>query len=618
MQSPQVERDAFESPTSMLPRHSRGLDFSRACTNLHHSTIPDQSSPDSSPKVSHRALKIPSRRQSTVSSMMLDSPRSSGNNPFWSDKTFRPRSLGSTTAMTSEASSSGSDTDEEMKSRYDPDEMLTTPVMHKQSQSIGGVTPYAMRDEIHNPSPISRRFAPHRKAPRSGGRLAALRTSHSNGTADDSSGSSTDNQNDTPMASNPRRESISTFTDSLQISTSNGNTTSNDSDNETPSATFKFQSPQVVRRPVTRRSNLLPKTKGFARIRAQLQEESSPVDSDMRRDAEVVRQVRVGSGSGSLIPNMSHQSTASSSPDLTPTIPLQPLDGSDMHDTEGLGMTLPSTEGNGNDITVTAAPDDPIRRSLSNRDIFAHLFASRAGSTPPPLPFSARHRSSSGFSSEDTRMDSPAATSAGGLSQTASKDAAIAGRSESESEQIPLLTQTSTLEGETPVFPAPQLPSAAGVTRKANAKRRRDDDFDLSSIKRRAVSPGMSVHSSPVLGQSPVSTGGGWWKKEREGSGGGSGPPAPSGSGGGGGGGNGAANSKDGVIETGSARDGMRAGSQSESREVRSASLGSTKEGNGSALAMAPPTTPSLGARRVGIQQGMTDTNDGLVRMSLE
>ena len=43
--------------------------------------------------------------------------------------------------------------------------------------------------------------------------------------------------------------------------------------------------------------------------------------------------------------------------------------------------------------------------------------------------------------------------------------------------------------------------------RKAN-KRIRDDDFDPHYFKRRAVSPGLSLQNSPVLPQSPQ---GGWW-----------------------------------------------------------------------------------------------------------
>jgi hypothetical protein len=46
-------------------------------------------------------------------------------------------------------------------------------------------------------------------------------------------------------------------------------------------------------------------------------------------------------------------------------------------------------------------------------------------------------------------------------------------------------------------------PTAAEITRKVNNKRRRDDDFDPTSFKRRAVSPGMSVHNSPIM-QSPM------------------------------------------------------------------------------------------------------------------
>ena len=49
------------SPATSLPRHSRGLDFARACTNLHHSTIAE-SSPDSSPVITQKAMNIPGAR----------------------------------------------------------------------------------------------------------------------------------------------------------------------------------------------------------------------------------------------------------------------------------------------------------------------------------------------------------------------------------------------------------------------------------------------------------------------------------------------------------------------------------------------------------------------------
>lgn len=55
-QSPKLESPtSYTYPPSALPRRSRGMDFSRACTNLHHSTLAEQSSPDSSPTVGGRA-----------------------------------------------------------------------------------------------------------------------------------------------------------------------------------------------------------------------------------------------------------------------------------------------------------------------------------------------------------------------------------------------------------------------------------------------------------------------------------------------------------------------------------------------------------------------------------
>lgn len=43
---------------------------------------------------------------------------------------------------------------------------------------------------------------------------------------------------------------------------------------------------------------------------------------------------------------------------------------------------------------------------------------------------------------------------------------------------------------------------------KKGNKRMRDDDFDPHYLKRRAVSPGLSLQNSPILPQSPQ---GGWW-----------------------------------------------------------------------------------------------------------
>jgi len=93
-------------------------------------------------------------------------------------------------------------------------------------------------------------------------------------------------------------------------------------------------------------------------------------------------------------------------------------------------------------------------------------------------------------------------------------------------------------------------------------KRMREDDFDPNFFKRRAVSPGLSVQNSPVLPQSP-----GWWgtpKRERD----------------------------------------LSNVSGSGDRVNSNGSAGSVNGAGG-------------GSKRVGFQ-GMVDTNDGLMNMSIE
>ena len=85
----------------------------------------------------------------------------------------------------------------------------------------------------------------------------------------------------------------------------------------------------------------------------------------------------------------------------------------------------------------------------------------------------------------------------------------------------------------------------------------RDDDFDPTYFKRRAVSPGLSLQNSPVLPQSP-----GWWGT----------PPQ-------------------------------------QNKVERVASNGSGSGGQSQNAAGQP--------KRVGMQ-GMNDTNDGLMNMSIE
>ena len=111
-------------------------------------------------------------------------------------------------------------------------------------------------------------------------------------------------------------------------------------------------------------------------------------------------------------------------------------------------------------------------------------------------------------------------------------------------------------------------PNAFEVPRKGN-KRMRDDDFDPNFFKRRAVSPGLSLQNSPILPQSPLQRESGWW------------------------------------------------GTPKGNREVPIPSVniaGERLNGNGSAGNV--NGTPGT-AKRVGLQ-GMTDTHDGLMNMSIE
>lgn len=190
-----------------------------------------------------------------------------------------------------------------------------------------------------------------------------------------------------------------------------------------------------------------------------------------------------------------------------------------------------------------------------------------ARTTPPP-PNQPRG-SSSGMSLEDMIMDSP------------SLHPQNSGNSGGGFMLFPMTT-TSSSGGDTPqpsggsssMHPSDHAPpSAAEITRRFNmGKRRRDDDLDPVSFKRRAVSPGMSVHNSPVM-QSPMQHAP-WGPRPGSNGGDRSGGGTPSDNGAGSGGGSGSASGE---------------------REKR----------------------PSVHKGRVGYQ-GMIDTNDGITRLSIE
>lgn len=191
-------------------------------------------------------------------------------------------------------------------------------------------------------------------------------------------------------------------------------------------------------------------------------------------------------------------------------------------------------------------------------DTFSESSSIGTRTTPPPPAFLPRG-SSSGVS-EDVAMDSPSLYGLSGIIMQPSHS-----RAESQRSDTP---HTGSQAG-------PQPPSAAEITRRINSKRRRgDDEFDPVSFKRRAVSPGMSVQNSPVT-QSPMQRDLAPWGS-RPGSNGG---------------------------------DKGTSSAPSESGSMGGGASGTVSGSSGSRVANNKP--------RVGFQ-GMVDTNDGIMRMSIE
>ncbi|KAI1416627.1 hypothetical protein F5Y13DRAFT_154394 [Hypoxylon sp. FL1857] len=554
--SPKLDHSQiYASPTNILPRRSRGLDFSRAATSLHHSTLAEQSSPDSSPTIGGRAMNIPGRSNGEFG-------QEQSVNSLWSMMGNQERmnissSVGSTNPLASDSSSSSGDDDfmdEEME-----DAIFNTPQVTKGNQQLGNssnnVVPWMPSTSPAINSLQSFRTRP-RKHPKK--RLRGLAGLGFSPAAPPTFSKSPPNNvvkelRDVPIP-HARRESISWAANQLHISGSESEDKSMDA-----GEALSREGRGVIKRAVTRRGSLLPKTKGFARIRAALAEESAPVDSEVRREAEVIRQVREsdmdleprippGPPPALDIPNLS---TAQSSPNLNTTQEsLDDIPEDDM-------MT---------DSALSSSFKQQAMRNSKGKNFWETFSetSSVAGNrvTPPPSAFMPRG-SSSGMS-EDVNMDSPSLSAGSGnvnpfgLGSGAGLSAGPG--SESQKSETPQPVSASLSQGSIP-------PTAAEITRRINNKRRRDDDFDPHSFKRRAVSPGMnSVHNSPIT-QSPL---------QRD--------MAPWGS------------------RPGSNHGGDKAsGTPSEN---------GSSGGNGG--------RPINGAKgRVGFQ-GMVDTNDGLMRMSIE
>ncbi|MCJ1478354.1 hypothetical protein MMC13_007034 [Lambiella insularis] len=573
---------------SVLPRRSRGLDFSRACTNLHHSTLAEQSSPDSSPVISGRPLMIPPRKSlhnGSISSVP-DSPASVANS-LWSTMGTLDRpggissSAGSVNMLDSDTDSDASDGDVMMGRTEDEDTIIMTPQVHKSGYATGnpfvtGTIPSPGMDFVSPFSPgaatlmsFQRARMKHKRNSRKSSSSASGHSSmHSPGPASppllksiESSLNGGDfNKELSKKEVSSRRQSLSLGTNELHIS-DGAESEDGDGTRTSPHDALGIPIPltptfderrNVIRRAVTRRGNLLvsrtcnstsglhpnreqPKPKNFARIRAALQEEGSPIDTECRREAEVIRQVREGDADTDSNFLHSQPTTTASSPSLFP-LPAGPPGSLD---------EIPDGDLSNVDVSRIRRPSSTFTQQAIRHSAgtdFWNRFDDRMR-TPPPPSFM---RGSSSSVSDDMSIDTPASSAMTLTPQHFPPPSQHPSRSRSSTPQPPLL--------------------ASEVTRKLG-KRRRDDDLDPNMFKRRAVSPGVSLQNSPILPPSPAQRDSGWW-----------------------------------VMQTKTNRE-VPAGHVAGER-VNSGGSNSGLSGLG------PP-------KRFGFQ-GMNDTNDGLMNMSIE
>lgn len=139
--SPKLDHSQiYASPTNILPRRSRGLDFSRAATSLHHSTLAEQSSPDSSPTIGGRAMSIPGRSNGEFGQGQDQTATS-----LWSMMGNQERmnissSVGSTNHPIASDSSS-SDGDDDFMDEEMEDAIYSTPQAVKSTQQASNFPP---------------------------------------------------------------------------------------------------------------------------------------------------------------------------------------------------------------------------------------------------------------------------------------------------------------------------------------------------------------------------------------------------------------------------------------------------------------------------------------------
>lgn len=254
--SPKLDHSQiYASPTNILPRRSRGLDFSRAATSLHHSTLANPGSPNSSPTIGLRAMNIPGGRQGGCGGGTDEAGPwfTASNAGGQTDRLAISSSLGSNTHMCSETSSSSDDEDEFMDENME-ESYLVTPQASKRTDILASASPWVPGSSpaINNLVSFQQRQRPRRQAKnKTRGQLGSGFVS----TAQNNMSKSPPNANlvkEMPSMHH-RRESISWAANQLHISGSES-----DDNLKTHMDTVDSPSrPGIIRRAVTRRGNLL-------------------------------------------------------------------------------------------------------------------------------------------------------------------------------------------------------------------------------------------------------------------------------------------------------------------------------------------------------------------------
>ena len=258
--SPKLDpSDPYGSPSSVLPRRSRGLDFSRAATNLHHSTLAE-SSPDASPTITNRAMTIPNRR----SGIFCHTSDAINHSSVWPSAPITER-LNTTNSMGnihmgSDRSDSSSDGDLINADDID-DSILSTPhalsMQYSQPSPSGWVGPSPAVSGFMNFQRARLRNGGGRHSSSSGSGISP--SSRSPPTRQSGEGGNTRQPSQEKMA--VRRESISWAANQLHISgtESEDGTLKSTLENMDSSPITPSRDGQrgVIRRVVTRRANML-------------------------------------------------------------------------------------------------------------------------------------------------------------------------------------------------------------------------------------------------------------------------------------------------------------------------------------------------------------------------